>query len=154
MQINAVYSITATGEPDVFLISCNITDDVPETYDCVFCSRPDDPFGLGPDFRQWLVDNPGFPIGPYVPPTIDEIRADAGRLARLAFRTKAKAAGLTTAAVAAYLGSIEDPDKQDDMQMYWDDAQYFARLDPFVVEAGAHAGLTPEQLDTVFYLGI
>lgn len=150
MQINEVYTITATAEPDVFIFSCNITDGVPNTYDCLFCSRPDDDFGLGPVFRQWLVDNPSFPIIPYVPPTIDEIRADAPRLPRLDFRTKAKAAGLTTAKVTAYIASIADLDKQDDMQMFWDDAQSFGRLDPFVVEAGAHAGLTPTQLDAVF----
>lgn len=153
MQINEVYSVTATAEPDVFMISCNITDDVPATYDCVYCSRPDDTFGLGPDFRQWLVDNPDIPIEPYVPPTLEQIRAGALPLPRIEFRTRAGLAGLTTAKINEYLAAIADPAEQMAMQIYWEDSQSFARLARFVVDAGAYAGLTEAQLDDVFHIG-
>lgn len=29
---------------------------------------PTDPYGAAPTLRQWMIDNPEFPIQPYVPP--------------------------------------------------------------------------------------
>lgn len=36
-----------------------------------FISRPTDVFGINPQIRQWMSDNPDAPITPYTPPTID-----------------------------------------------------------------------------------
>lgn len=148
--VNQVYSVSYTAEPGVYIVSCNLTDMNDQTFDADYCLRPDDPYGCAPALRQWMADNPDFPIDPYVPPTIAEVRASTGGLPRLDFRQKMKAAGVTTATISAYLASVVDIDHQEDMQMFWEDAQSFARLDPFVIELGAFAGKTPEELDQVW----
>lgn len=154
VTLNSVSSITRTIDT-ALMVACNYTDDNGVTMDAGYLYREDDPYGaLTPLITQWMLDNPDFPIGDYVPPTIEELRANAVSLTRVDFRTRAKAAGLTTAKITAYIASIEDPDAQEEMQIFWDDSQVFGRLDPFVVEAAAHAGLTPEQLDPVFYIGV
>lgn len=66
--LHEVFSVSATGEPDVFILDVDITDASGQRYRCDYVSRPDDPFGLAPTIRQWLVDNPEFPITPYVEP--------------------------------------------------------------------------------------
>lgn len=151
--VNQVYAIHYTAEPGVYVVSCNITDMNDQTFDADYCLRPDDPYGCAPALRQWMADNPSFPIGAYVPPTIAEVRASATGLHRLDFRTRAKAAGITTAVIGEYLAGITDPDHQDDMQIFWDATQGFSRLDPFVVELGAFAGKTPEDIDAIFGIG-
>ena len=148
--VNQIYAIRYTAEPGVYVVSCNLTDMNAQTFDADYCLRPDDPYGCAPALRQWMADNPSFPIEAYVPPTIAEVRASASGLNRLDFRQKMKAAGVTTATIMGFLAGIADPDHQEDMQMFWEDSQQFARLDPFVVELGEFAGKTPEQLDPIW----
>jgi hypothetical protein len=153
VTLNSVQSITRIADPTALMVACNITDDNGVTMDVMHVYRENDPFGeISPLIGQWMADNPDFPIGDYVPPTLEEMRQAAPPLERLFFRTRAKEAGLTTTKVNAYIASIADPSEQEDMQMFWDDAQFFGRLDKFVVDAGAHAGLTEAQLDAIFYI--
>ncbi|GEC30472.1 hypothetical protein EFR01_06430 [Sinorhizobium fredii] len=69
MALNEVRAISATGEPEVYELSINLTDISGQTYDCDYLSRPDDTFGLNPTIRKWLADNPKFLIQPYTQPT-------------------------------------------------------------------------------------
>jgi hypothetical protein len=149
--LNTVYWIQAKGEPDVYLLFINMTDGYGETYDAEFVSRPDDTYGLGPTVRQWIVDHPDFPIQPYVPPTIEEIRANMAPLQRLDFKTRFKNAGMGLAKITAYFTSIEgDESHWEDMQNYYAETPTFARLAPFVVELAAFSLKTPEEIDTIW----
>lgn len=86
--------------------------------------------------------------------TIEELRAGAPKLERSFFQQRADEVGLTAAKVTEYIASIADHSAQEDAQTYWDEAEFIGRLDPFVVDAGAHAGLTEEQLDVIYYIGV
>jgi len=146
-----VYSIKATQDTGYYLCDIKYADYTGAVYDhMTFGSVPGDMQGLGPTVRQWIADHPEFPIEPYVPPSMDDIRATWPRLLRLDWRTKAKAIGITTVVVNNYLNGIEDPDHQDDMMMYWSDTPDIGRLDTFVKEVGAFANKTPEQIDTIW----
>lgn len=131
---------------------------VMETYDGdtaeVDCHiyKETDPNGINPEIKAFLEANPDFPIAAYVPPTPEQKRAGVPDLNRLDFRTRSKEIGITTAVINSYLASITDADHQDDMTIYWEAAQFFSRLAPFVVEVTAFAGKTPEQMDGVFFI--
>jgi len=109
-----------------------------------------DPYGLSPQIRQWLADNPDFPIAPYVPPTIEELRAGSAPIPRIDFRNRALEIGITTTVINEYLASISDPLHQEEMRIFWEDSQWFQRLDTFCVELGEYAGKTPEEMDTIW----
>lgn len=149
--LNTVYWIQAKSEPDVYLLFINMTDGYGETYDAEFVSRPDDTYGLGPIVRQWITDNPGFPIQQYVPPTTEEIRAAMPTLQRLDFKTRFKNAGMGLAKITAYFVSIEgDESHWEDMQNYYAETPTFTRLSVFVVELAAFSLKTPEQIDAIW----
>ncbi|TVZ64124.1 hypothetical protein BCL32_4330 [Rhizobium mongolense USDA 1844] len=56
LTLNEVHSVRATAEADSYVLFFNLTDFRGDTYDCEYCSRPDDPYGLNPVIRQWLTD--------------------------------------------------------------------------------------------------
>lgn len=152
LTLNTVISVTATASPTAFMVRCNITDDLGDTYDTDFSYNTSDPYGLGPAIKAWLAANPDFPIGPYVPPTVEEMRESAF-LSRREFRSAALAAGISTTVINSYLAAIADPVTQDERTIYWEEASLLMRLDPFVIELAAFAGKTPEQMDTIFQIG-
>ena len=94
------------------------------------------------------------PIAPYVPPTLDYLRAEATPVGRMDFRNGMRAIGVTTTIVNAYIASITDPDHQEEMLITWEDGQLFRRLDTFCTELGTYAAKTPEQLDTVWKISV
>ncbi len=105
MKLNQVHSIKATPEQNVFELECNITVNG-EGYDTTYVSRPDDQFGLNPVIRQWLADNPDFPITPYAPPTAEEVRSTMPSLTARQFRLGLVSAGLTPAQVTATIEAL------------------------------------------------
>lgn len=148
-KLNGVSIVQALGEPGVYSLLINVTDEA-GTRDQWFVSRPDDPFGLGPEVRCWLAENPDVPIGVYSPPTADEIRAHMAVLPRLEFRNKFKAAGMTTEVIAGAIASVSDESDREDMQIAWEDTQTFGRLDPLVIVIATFAGKSPEQIDAIW----
>lgn len=84
--LHEVRSVGATAEPAVYVLSVDITDMHGERYDCDYCSRPSDTFGLAPAVRaaldQWLAD--GGPVAPYAPPAAGAADVDAERDRRIA----------------------------------------------------------------------
>jgi hypothetical protein len=67
--LHRVLTVTATSEPQVYIIHLEMTDVDGFTGAEDYCSRPDDTFGLNPAIRQWLADHQGqYTIQPYVPP--------------------------------------------------------------------------------------
>ena len=154
--INEVRSVTY-GDPagSYLVIDCNITTYDPalghdDTFDAMHVYRESDINGMSPMFGEWLEANPDFPIGDYVPPTIEEYRANAIAISRVDFRSRMLAIGIGSEQINAYLASITDPTHKELMAIFWEDAQAFERLDTFVVELGAHAGKTPEEIDPVW----
>lgn len=65
--LHHVFSVTATAEPETFVLNIDITDMNGDRYTTDYYSSPNDPYGLNPIIRQWLIDNPDFPVEPYVP---------------------------------------------------------------------------------------
>ena len=151
----AVHSATYASLPDFIVL--DITQQFKDGDEIVEYRGPygysaTDPYGLAPTIRQWLADNPDFPIAPYVPPTIEDKRQNAPPVNRVIFRNRARGIGITTAAITDYLASITDPDHQEEMQVFWEDSQSFARLDVFCVELGSFAGKSPEEMDTIWQI--
>ncbi|WP_183808414.1 hypothetical protein [Mycoplana azooxidifex] len=89
-------------------------------------------------------------IGPYVPPTPEEQRERMAPLSRVAFRTAFKNAGMTTAVITAAIFSVPDESEQEDLQIVWEDAQSFKRLDPLVGLIASRADKTAEQIDAIW----
>ena len=71
VTLNSVTSITATAEEHVYVVACSITvptDHGDVTHDAVHCLRPDDPYGLSPMLRDWMVEHEGaYEVQPFVP---------------------------------------------------------------------------------------
>jgi len=146
-KLNSVSAIQALEEDGVFALLINVTD-LSGTRNQWFVSRPDDPFGLGPDVRAWLAANPNYPVSEYVPPTDQQRRERMPMLSRLAFRNKFKAAGMTTAVILSLINAIEDESLREDMQIAWEDTQNFGRLDPIVTVIAA--GKPPAEIDAIW----
>jgi hypothetical protein len=147
--LHRVISIARTAIANNYIVMCDITDIHGRTYEAPYWLMPEDPHGLAPELRQWMLDHADFPIAAYVPPTMEEIRRNTRRIGRTTFRLNMKAQGVTTAKIEDFLAGIADPDAREDMQIQWEGV-HFGRLDPFVAALAAATGLSEEQLDVVF----
>ncbi|MEY9100476.1 hypothetical protein ABIA24_003385 [Sinorhizobium fredii] len=150
LSLNSVSTITATPEPGVFFVGCNITDINGETYDTEYCSRPDDPFGLNPTIRKWLADNASFPVQPHVPATPEELRAGMPRLTARQFRLGLVGAGLTPAQVSAVIEAMPAGQAKETALIEWEYATTFNRTHPLIASVGGALGLTDEQIDAMW----
>lgn len=149
--LHEVFGVRREQEEGVYVVDVELTDMNGERYRCNYVSAPDDTFGLAPVIRQWLIDNEGqYEIAPYVAPSLHDIRASMAPLSRVAFRTAFKNAGMTTAVITAAIFSVEDESDQEDLQIVWEDAQSFKRLDPLVLLIASRAGKTAEEIDTLW----
>lgn len=149
-KLNSVASVKATAETGVFILHCNITDTEGTTYDADYCSRPDDSFGLNPTIRQWLTDNPSFPIAPYVPPTAEEFRASLPPLSARQLRLGLVSNGMSPAQVQATLDAMPEGVDKDNALIEWEYATTFNRMHPLISTVGSSLGLTEEQIDAMW----
>lgn len=147
--LNIVHGITATAEPGVYIVNCNITDADGET-DTDYCSRPDDPFGINPAIRQWISDNPDFPIAPYVPPSVEEVRASMSALTARQFRLGMLEGGITPSNITNIIEAMPEGPEKETAKIEWEYATSFSRLHPLVIQLSAALGLTPEGVDTLW----
>jgi hypothetical protein len=150
MKLNSVGTVTATSEEGVFVLRCNITDIEGNTYDTDYCSRPDDTFGLSPSFRQWLTDNPDFPIQPYIPATADEIRASMPSLTARQLRLGLLNAGISPSQVTAAIDAIPAGLDKDKAQIEWGYATTLSRSHHLIETIGSVLGLVDEQIDAMW----
>lgn len=72
-SINSVSRVRADGhDPFAVIVSANITDSYGNTYDCDYCTRPEEtepPGSINGLFQQWLAENAGgYTVEPYVQP--------------------------------------------------------------------------------------
>ncbi|MEJ6847562.1 hypothetical protein V3589_15240 [Sinorhizobium fredii] len=147
-SLNTVYAVTATIEPEVFIVDCNITDVHGDTYDAEYCSRPEDAYGLNPEIRQWLADNPDFPVDPYVPPTDEEMRANAPSITAKQLRMQIVADGFSTTIVDDAIAALPDGSLKEAATISWEYGTVFNRLEPLVTPVIRDAlGYSEEQMD-------
>lgn len=149
MALNQVYSIAETQDEGVYKLLINMTDAVKETYDCHYISRPDDIFGLNPTIRQWMADNPGFPVDPYQPSITDEARAAMPRLSARQLRLGLVSTGFSQAQVAAVIEALPASDREA-AQIEWEYATTFNRTHTLVSTIGAALGISDEQFDRMW----
>lgn len=152
--LNSVASIKATSERGVFILHCNITDVEGNTYEADYCSRPDDTFGLNPTIRQWLTDNPFFPVQPRAPATVREIRATLPPLTARQFRLGLVSSGFTLAEAASVIEAMPEGPAKETVKIEWECATTFSRMHSLVANVSGELGITDEQLDTMWLAAI
>lgn len=151
MHLNSVISLQATNEPGVFMLECNITDAYGETYDCTYCSRPDDVFGLNPAIRQWLLDHEGeYTIAPYTPPTIEDIRQNMPSVTARQLRLTLVRNGYSLASIDEAIAALPDGQAKDEAQIEWEYATQFNRLAPTLLTIAAALNISAEEIDTMW----
>lgn len=153
MSVNMVHAVRATQEADVYNIHCNITDYLGASYDTDYCSRPDDTVGVNPLIRQWLRDNPGFQIEPYIPPdppTEDELRQRMRSLTARQFRLGLVNADISPSTVTAAIAGMPAGPDQDKAQIEWEYATTFNRTHPLIATVGTALGLSDAQIDALW----
>lgn len=149
--LNAVHSVAATAEADVYILSVNITDAYGETYDCTYASRPDDSFGLNPAIRSWLVENlSSITVVPYVPPTAQQIRAGMSPITRRQLRLALVRNGISIASVDAAIAGMPNGQEKDEATIEWQDATTFDRMHPTLLFVGGALGLSPDAIDAMW----
>lgn len=118
-----------------------------------YISRPDDPFGVNPQIRKWMSENPDAPVHAYVPPpppTVEEVRAAMPPLSARQLRLGLVSNGISTAQVQTTLEAmVAGPDKEKAL-IEWEYATTFNRTHPLISTVGAALGLTDEQIDAMW----
>ncbi|UVK39924.1 hypothetical protein LHFGNBLO_001339 [Mesorhizobium sp. AR10] len=69
LSLHQILSITATDEPECFIVRADITDSLGERYETDYASRPNDNFGLNPLIRKAL-ESTELTVRPYVKPVV------------------------------------------------------------------------------------
>ncbi|MDK1489682.1 hypothetical protein QN219_06370 [Sinorhizobium sp. 7-81] len=154
ISLNSVGVVTATAEEGVFVVCCNITDAEGQTYDTDYCSRPDDPYGLSPAVRAWLAANPSFPIQPFVPPTMDQIRAGMPPLTARQLRLGLVNSGLALAQVDAVIEAMPDGPEKETARIEWEYATTFVRGHAFITAISGALGLSEMEIDKMWSTAI
>ena len=149
LSLNQIYSVSATAEEDVYIVSCNITDINGNTYDVQYGSRPDDVYGLNPAIRQWLEDNKSITIQPFDPPTAEQIRANMPALTARQFRLGLVNSGFALRRVVAAIDAMPSEVERETAAIEWEYGTAFNRSDPLINTVGAALGLAEEQLDAI-----
>lgn len=80
-------------------------------------------------------------LTPLSPPTLTRRQLRLGLLAN----------GITTAQVEAVIAAIPDEIDRETAQIEWADASTYSREHPLVNQIGAAMGLTPEQIDVMWF---
>lgn len=150
MKLLSVHSITATPEPGVYMVGCRTVDNDDFESDVVQTVRPDDPYGLGPVIRDWMAENPDFPIDPYVPPTVEEVRKGMQPLTARQFRLGLVNANISPATVTAAIAAMAAGPDRDKAQIEWEYATTFNRMHPLIATVGAALGLSEAQIDAMW----
>jgi len=140
---NGVYSIDLVIQFDAV--------DVPVTEKYLY--RPEGVYGLSPKIRQWLEDNPDFPIDPYVPPpepTIEEVRANMPTLTARQLRLGLVGNGYSMSQVSAVIDAMPEGADKETARIEWEYATTFERTHPLIATVGAALSISEEQTDTMW----
>jgi hypothetical protein len=115
--------------------------------------RPEDPYGIAPQIRKWLSENPEAPVHVYVPPpapTPEELRARMPALTARQFRLGFVQAGRSIASIDAAISAIPDPVEREKAEIEWDYADVFVRTHPLITQISVGLGMTDEQVDAMW----
>ncbi|CCE94655.1 conserved hypothetical protein [Sinorhizobium fredii HH103] len=154
-------------EPEVFEVVevHNITDTLFEgTYDLDvtlringieerferYISTPDCPYGANPAVRLWMSQNPDAQVHPYIPPTIEQVRAALPPLSARQLRLGLVAGGFTLAQVSAVIDAMPEGAEKETARIEWEYATTFNRTHPLIASVGGALGLTDEQIDAMW----
>lgn len=149
--LHEVFGVNATNTPGVYMLDVELTDMAGERYRCQYVSDPADEFGLAPAIRQWLIDNEGnYSVGPYIPPTPEELRASMQDLTARQFRLGLQNAGLTPAQVTATIDALPAGIDKETAKVEWEYATTFHRMHPLIATVGAALGLNDDQIDAMW----
>ncbi|WP_322884803.1 hypothetical protein U8C32_12575 [Sinorhizobium medicae] len=118
-----------------------------------YISRPDDPYGVNPQIRKWLSENPDAPVHVYVPPpppTPEEIRESMPPLAARQLRLGLVGAGISPSEVTAVLEALPKGSEKEAAMIEWEYATSYERTHSLVATVGAGLGLTDEEIDAMW----
>lgn len=151
-QLHAVHSISATEEPDVYLLVIDATDSKGERHDGVlFVARSDDAFGLGPTVQEWLAENiSSVTVAPYVPPSIEEKRAALPPITARQLRLGLIANGIMPSQVQAAIEALPAGADREKALVEWEYASSFDRLHPLIASVAAGLSLTDNEIDAMW----
>lgn len=153
-KLNSVLSVMATIDPAVFILHCNITDLDGNTYDTDYCSHPDDTYGLNPTIRQWLADNPDFPVQPHTPPTVEGIRMSMPSLTARQFRLGLLDVGISPSQVTSSIDDMPTGPDKDRAEIEWEYAATFNRSDHLINMIKSGLGLADERIDAMWLAAV
>jgi hypothetical protein len=152
MELHSLVSVCATAEEGVYDALVDLTDGDGERYEARYIVRPGDPYGLAPEVRgavkQWIAD--GNPVHPYVPPTLEQLRASMPALSRAQLLLGLLDRGITEAAVFAVIDQIEDDIERERARINFRDRTQFERTHSLIEQLAPAFGLTPDQVDAMW----
>ena len=147
--VTEVLKITDTEEGNgVYKLDVKIQfagDQEPETAE--YLSRPDDPYGVNPQIRKWMSENPDLPVHEYEPPTPEEIRANMPRLMARQLRLNLVKAGFSPTQIDAAIDEMPDGPDKDAATIEWEYGTIFERLDPLTAIIAGAISYSDEQMD-------
>ncbi|MDX0487693.1 hypothetical protein GOC53_28465 [Sinorhizobium medicae] len=118
-----------------------------------YLSRANDPYGINPQIRQWLSENPNAPVHAYEPPptaTDEEIREAMPRLTARQLRLGLLKNGFTQANVEAVLNAMPAGADKEAALIEWEYATEYKRTHPLIAMVGAALGLSDDQIDAMW----
>jgi len=149
--LNAVHSVAATADDGLFIVNCNVTDDKGATYDCDYVTNATDPHGLNPTVWQWLQDHEGeYSIQPYVPPTIEQIRAAMLPVTARQLRLTLVRNGFSLSSIDTAIAALPAGQEKDEAAIEWEYATQFNRLAPTLLTIAAALSVSAEDIDTMW----
>ena len=157
--VTEIMKITDTAEGGgTYLLDVKILyEEGGEPEEDQYLSRANDPYGINPQIRQWLSENPDAPVHSYVPPsppTPEEVRAAMPPLTARQFRLGLVNSGLTTAQVTTAIEAMPaGPDKEAAL-IEWEYAATFNRVHPLIASVGTALGLVDEQIDAMWVASV
>lgn len=156
--VNSVSKITRDYDGVALIIECRVTNTlIDETFGTTYGYREDDPYGLSPVLKQWLGDNPNFPIDPYVPPvapTPEEARKRMSALTARQFRLGLVAGGYAPAQVTRAIDTMPDGTAKETAKIEWEYATTFNRIHPLIAIVGTALGMNDTQIDAMWLAAV
>lgn len=116
----------------------------------VFISRPNDPYGVNPQIRQWMSENPDAPVHVYVGPTAEEVRASMPSISARQLRLGLVRGGISLDTVTTTIEAMPAGPSKDEARIEWEYATTFNRMHPLIISVSSALGLSPDQVDTMW----
>jgi hypothetical protein len=146
-QFIELLAVAQTHQPEIYIVDLLIDFDGDGTIERVqYGSHPDDHFGIATEVREAVTDwiNHRKPVVPYVPPKVEQLRADMLPLTGRQLLRALFDIGITEDQIDAGLNG--DPVAL----IEWKKAGSYERLHPLIIQMAASFNLPPEQVDSLW----